>query len=653
MSATPRVSVVIAAYQPGGGFDRVMASLDAQTLPQEEFETIVVDDGSPDDTFDRLSAFAATRPNMRVERIENSGWPSRPRNVGTDLARGEYVLFMDHDDSLFPDGLRAAYDFAKANASDVVSPKESRTNDPWWAMLPLMGGDVPDALAGGIEVLRPMVPHKLYRREFLNEHGIRFPEGRRMLWEDNYQNVEVYRHAKVVSLLAGTPVYLWHSSDANNSRTYGPMSSEFWDRLDDLTAAIDATLDTDEFADARRSALQHEHRWRLLHRLTRATVANEDGPEMDQAYDRANRIQARYIPEEWDAELGTFDRLRAALIRARRTDLVRQAYEVEQRLALQVDATAVRWDGGVLRFQVAAQLLDGLQPLGFRSEGDRLHRVVPDAIAAAVPAAVLDVTDEVDRFDVLLAVRSRDEPVTWPVQAELTVRREVHADGTVGMVAVGEASLDLATAQAGSPLAAGVWDVIAQSRWGGLGRRATPKAKGVKAVLQGGRATSAYANTKGGLTLDTSQRLRSVVRDGGLPVDAPLGRTGKPFRLTLPKVVVAEPTTVPLTLVAVASDGTTADFPAAVVGDEGGAHLTSRIDLPGGTYDLQARGAGQEATVALRRELTVKRDGVLTLHRPAAAPAESVVERLRQRGHVTTERVGRAIRRRLEARRGR
>ena len=72
----PRLTVIIAAYQPGDAFQRVIDSLDAQTLPQDEFETIVVDDGSPDDTFERLTALAATRPNLRVERIPNSGWPS-------------------------------------------------------------------------------------------------------------------------------------------------------------------------------------------------------------------------------------------------------------------------------------------------------------------------------------------------------------------------------------------------------------------------------------------------------------------------------------------------------------------------------------------------------------------------------------------------
>ena len=90
---SPKVSVIIAAYCPGEAVHRVIDSLDAQTLPQRDFEVIFVDDGSPDDTFARLQGFAATRPNMRVLRIKNSGWPSRPRNTGIEHARGEYLLF--------------------------------------------------------------------------------------------------------------------------------------------------------------------------------------------------------------------------------------------------------------------------------------------------------------------------------------------------------------------------------------------------------------------------------------------------------------------------------------------------------------------------------------------------------------------------------
>ena len=643
----PLVSVIIAAYQPGDAFQRVIDSLDAQTLPQDRFETIVVDDGSPDDTFERLTALAATRPNMRVERIENSGWPSRPRNVGTDLARGEYVLFMDHDDSLFPDGLRSVVEFAQEHGSDVVSPKESRSNDPWWAMQPLRGGDVGNILPGGdIDLLRPMVPHKLYRRAFLDEHAIRFPEGRRVLWEDNYQNVAVYRHAKVISLFASSPVYLWISSDTNNSRTYGPMSPEFWDRLDDLVASIDATLDTPEFAAARKSALLHEHRWRLLHRLTKSTVANEDGPKLEAAYDRANRIQEQYLPQEWDAELGVFDRIRATLIRARRTDLVREQHEVGQAVSVRATASDVRWDGGVLRFHFEARLIEAGKPIAFRAEGDRLYRVVSSAVAEVIPEELLEVTRDVEEFDVALAVRSRDEPVTWSVPAELHVRHEPNADGTVGMVAEGEATLDLATAQVGRPLDSGVWDLTAQSRWGGLSRRSAPKTSGSSGVLVGGSAAIAYATNKGRLAIDTSQRLRSILNEGPLPVDADLGAVGHAFSLPLPKLTVAAPTSLTLDLLAEAADGTEYRFPATVVGDDSGARLESRIGLEPGGYALRVLAEGQSEPLPLPRRLTVRKDGQITLHRPVVAAVQtSLPLKVVQRGR----RAAMALARRLRA----
>ena len=61
---------------------------------------IFVDDGSTDGTRRRLDALAAEHDHVRVEHIPNSGWPGRPRNVGLDLARGEFVYFVDNDDWL-------------------------------------------------------------------------------------------------------------------------------------------------------------------------------------------------------------------------------------------------------------------------------------------------------------------------------------------------------------------------------------------------------------------------------------------------------------------------------------------------------------------------------------------------------------------------
>src|SRR5690606_24376224 len=78
-----KVSVVIPTYaSPPDRLESLVSSLDAQTMPTDDFEVIFVDDGSPDDTWDRLETIKRQRSNVRTERIENSGWPSRPRNVG-------------------------------------------------------------------------------------------------------------------------------------------------------------------------------------------------------------------------------------------------------------------------------------------------------------------------------------------------------------------------------------------------------------------------------------------------------------------------------------------------------------------------------------------------------------------------------------------
>ena len=98
----PVVSIVMPCYQNGATLEQTVRSVQLQTF--EGWELIAVNDGSTDDTGERLRALAKEEPRLRVLHQENGG-VSRARNAGLAAARGEWVFFVDADDLLTADAL--------------------------------------------------------------------------------------------------------------------------------------------------------------------------------------------------------------------------------------------------------------------------------------------------------------------------------------------------------------------------------------------------------------------------------------------------------------------------------------------------------------------------------------------------------------------
>ena len=100
---SPRVSVIIPTYNRAHLIGRAIQSVLAQTY--QDFEVIVVDDGSTDNTEEVVLNFGSEK--MRYIRHGTNRGVAAARNTGIRNARGEYIAFQDSDDEWYPNRLES------------------------------------------------------------------------------------------------------------------------------------------------------------------------------------------------------------------------------------------------------------------------------------------------------------------------------------------------------------------------------------------------------------------------------------------------------------------------------------------------------------------------------------------------------------------
>jgi glycosyltransferase involved in cell wall biosynthesis len=108
----PRVSVVTTVYNGEPYFERAIPGILAQSY--DDFEFIVVDDGSSDGTLARLREVARHDPRIRVFAPGRLG-AAAAYNYGVEQAQGEYIAHQDFDDRSYPDRLRFQVTFLDAH----------------------------------------------------------------------------------------------------------------------------------------------------------------------------------------------------------------------------------------------------------------------------------------------------------------------------------------------------------------------------------------------------------------------------------------------------------------------------------------------------------------------------------------------------------
>lgn len=145
-----KLSIIIPVYNVEKWLERCVRSVENQDLPSSEYEVILVNDGSRDKSGQIASQLSKEYDNI-VLINKNNGGQSSARNEGMRIARGEYFMFVDSDDYIYPNVIGSIISEALENKLDVchfsfnvedIDGKTSISKSPFPYEVVLSGKDV-------------------------------------------------------------------------------------------------------------------------------------------------------------------------------------------------------------------------------------------------------------------------------------------------------------------------------------------------------------------------------------------------------------------------------------------------------------------------------------------------------------------------------
>ncbi|TGA83553.1 glycosyltransferase family 2 protein, partial [Streptomyces palmae] len=407
-----KVSVIVPTHNTGKTVLDGLASLRAQSLPRSEFEVIYVDDGSTDDTPELLATELAGEENFRLIRSRNSGWPGRPRNLGMDAARGGYLYFLDDDDYLAPEALARLYARAVETGADIVAGRMAGHGRGAPRVLfsrPMAAGDV----RRDTVLLSSMTVHKLFRRELLTAHGIRFPEGRVRL-EDHMFTLRAYLAAGTVATVHDYTCYHWvRHEDGKHNISFRRIDP--WSYLDSVRTIIGIVEEHLEPGPLRNRFIARWYAGKALERLQGQKFLGRPAGYRRQVVAAVSALAAERVPLEVDAVLPAKQRIMSALVRHGDPALLEEYAAFESGITHRPRLEGLRWLDGRLLVRFSTELVrpggrHGPVPVLFDRTDGRYRWQLPPAVAAVPGVAVAaDFTSEVPHGRAAGQFRHREE----------------------------------------------------------------------------------------------------------------------------------------------------------------------------------------------------------------------------------------------------
>ena len=217
-----KLSIIVPVYNTAGYLEQCVNSLLAQPIPEDDFEILLVNDGSIDQSLDVMQRFLIENPDI-IEIIDTeNGGQGRARNLALDVAQGDYIGFADSDDwvaddmyaRLLTEAEETDADIAVCNAYSVSGSEQTVMNAR------PQGTDI--SAAGSVW-------NKIFRRSLVG--NIRFPEG---VWYEDFAFSAKLLLLSQKTVFLEEPLYYYRASHPSTMRNQNAVKN-----LDILTVMDD------------------------------------------------------------------------------------------------------------------------------------------------------------------------------------------------------------------------------------------------------------------------------------------------------------------------------------------------------------------------------------------------------------------------------
>uniref|UniRef100_UPI0040570145 glycosyltransferase family 2 protein n=1 Tax=Streptomyces albidoflavus TaxID=1886 RepID=UPI0040570145 len=240
----PRFSVIVPAHRVEAYLGACLDSVLGQSFG--DLEVIAVDDCSPDGCGELIDAYAARDGRVVPVHLAENGGLGRARNAGLARATGEYVLFLDGDDTLTPDALHTLSDRIKETDSpEILVFDYARTYLSGEVLRNQLAAELHEgdpqvftlAERPGLLRLLMVVWNKAYRRDFVERTGLTFPPG---YYEDTPWTFPALMSAETIAVLDRVCVHYRQRRQGSILGTVSHRHFDVFDQYDRVFAFLDA-----------------------------------------------------------------------------------------------------------------------------------------------------------------------------------------------------------------------------------------------------------------------------------------------------------------------------------------------------------------------------------------------------------------------------